>query len=174
MVDIAELYRVMGRFVIGTLNDPSINVYPSNTDITRLPKPIVTMFLHNFNQLSFPIHGEIDEVGIQNKAICFSFTAEFKAYADELHRSESILMNLYSNVGLPKSKTEYFKDVMFFLKTLTPVRSIPISIGGIKESQAILELGFYTYFTVTEDVGLIETVEITNEDTGNVIIASRS
>lgn len=172
-MQIPEIYKIIGLYVEGTLNDPSIKVYPANDTIARLAKPFVIVLLNSFRIIGTPVRRYVDNSNLQEQLLYKRFSVTLKAFADDLQESERILYLLHDHLTTYSAGINYFKGDIRYSRTLTPVTSISTSIDEVNESQSFLELEFQVCTIIEEDAGLIETVIITNEDTGEEITINK-
>lgn len=175
---ISEIYNRIRNFAVLALNNPLVAVGFegfigfSNQDATRPEKPFIMINIGRFSQVDGHILNDIDDNGVQQVVTQKSFTVTFEAYTDDLHDALNLL-NFLENALYTQLAYNVFRSDLASMRTINGVTDISEPAGATIESRAILEVEFRVSQSTSSDVGLIEHIHITNEDTDEEIIINR-
>ena len=167
-MEIRDVYQRIASFVEIVIDDPAVTVIYANGNAPRPEKPFITLGINSLRNLAMPFRNEIDDMGIQNVGSSMAFTAVFNSYADEMHGAERLLNKLERHFRTEIAYLHFRGDIAY-METVFGVSAIPQVEGAVNESRANMECIFNLNQTIEDNVGLIETVEITDELTNTII-----
>lgn len=160
---IRDVYQLIASFIEIVIDDPSVTVIYANGNAPRPEKPFITLEINSLRNLAMPFRYDIDDsTGIQNVGNNMAFTAVFNAYADVRHEAESLLNKLQRHFGTEIAYLHFLGDISY-METIFGISAIPQVEGAINESRATMECIFNLNQTIQDNVGLIETIEVTDE-----------
>jgi hypothetical protein len=164
-MEVNDIYDRLRTFIELVINDASVTVVYANQNGPRPIKPFITISVGPVNTTGMPIKGDIDASGLQQVTSYMSFIGEFNAYSDELHYSEYLLSHVQKYFRTSIAFLHFAGD-MSYLRTVSGVMTIPQVQGVVWENRALLEAEFSVTQSIIDNVGLIESVVITNNGTG--------
>lgn len=167
-MQISSVYQLIASFIEIVVDDPSVTVIYANGNAPRPEKPFITLEINSLRDLAMPFRYEIDDTGVQKVCNSMAFNAVFNAYADGMHESEDMLNKVQRHFGTEIAYLHFQGDIAY-METVFGVSAIPQVEGAITESRSTMECTFNLNQMITDNVGLIETVEITDELTGIIL-----
>ncbi len=168
---ISEIYSKIQSFLSLVLADTFSNVVViyGNQTAPRPLKPFLTIDITSVKHISHAIKNEINDLGIQDVAVYKEIMVMFQTFSDQLHNAESIL-SFVNNKLISDVAYYHFGGNLTFITDMNGVLAVPAIINEINESRAILECKFKFMDDLTDNVGLIERVSITDEINNNNFI----
>jgi hypothetical protein len=169
---ISDIYSKLQTFTVAAINLAGCTVIFANQSTPRPKKPFITISLRSFRNIGTPIVKIVDDQGLQETKISMLFTASFQAFSDKLYEAEDILGTLYIKFAT-ELQNDVFKGEMALQRTLKNVTAIPEALNEQIESRAMLDLEIGFNKVTQHQVGLIETIEITNLINNEEIIINK-
>ncbi len=165
------VYKTICDFITWAINDNSVTVIqafqPTNT---RGIKPFIIVNISDYRTYGTPMYYDIDDEGIQEVGLNKTFTVTLNSFSDNLHQSEQLLNDVKDRLKTNYAKVNFFKEDMAVRGVTLGVNSLPKAISSSNESRSILEISFASTDIITDDVGLIEHIVITNIDGSEIIV----
>lgn len=169
---IKDVYQLIASFIEIVIDDPAVTVIYANGNAPRPEKPFITLEINSLRNLAMPFRNQIDDNGMQNVGSSMAFTAVFNAYADVMHEAEDLLNKLQRHFGTEIAYLHFRGDISY-METVFGVSAIPQATGAVNESRASMECTFNLNQMIEDNVGLIETIEITDELTNITLEINR-
>ncbi len=158
---ISQIYCGLQAFTVIATGLEDGRVIFANQSKTRPLKPFVSISINNFKSISGAIIRSMDDAGKQTIVIPKTCVVRFQSFSDRLHESEELLERLY-NAFATELRNTIFGGELALHRTLKSVSAVPVTLNAEKESQAIVELEFGYNSRIEDDVGIIETIKISD------------
>ena len=171
-MEIRDVYQLIASFIEIVIDDSAVTVIYANGNAPRPKKPFITLEINSLRNLAMPFRNNIDDTGMQSVGSSMAFTAVFNAYADVMHEAEDLLNKLQRHFGTEIAYLHFRGDISY-METVFGVSAIPQVEGAVNESRASIECTFNLNQMIEDNVGLIETIEITDELTNITLEINR-
>lgn len=169
---LSNIYSKIANFITDVIDNENFTVIFANQNAPRPKKPFVTIAISNVRPIGMPCNIEIDNSGVQTLMITKLMLATVECYTDVLHQAEETLELIQNNLRTQKAY-QYFEQELSYMSTVMNIMSMPAVVSSTTENRAIVQFEFLTNQTVFDDLGLIEHIEITNENTNEIIIINK-
>ena len=158
---ISDIYSKLQEFSVAAIGIVACKVIIANQSTPVTKKPYVTITLSGFRNIAKPILKVTDSSGIVTIVTPVVTTASFLSFGDGLHSAETILSNLQSAFN-SELQNNIFKGELALHRILKPISAIPVALNAQMESRAILELELAFNLERIDEVGLIESLYLTD------------
>lgn len=169
---LSNVYSKIANFITDIIDNESFTVIFANQNAPRPKKPFVTISISNIRRIGMPCNLSVDTAGVQTLMLTKLMLVTVECYTDVLHQAEETLELIENNLRTQKAY-EYFEQELSYMFTVMNIMSAPSVVSSTTENRAIVQFEFLINQTLLDDLGLIEHIEITNENTNEIIIINK-
>lgn len=157
----SEIYTRIIDFINAVLDNTAITVQVANQTGEVPSGAWVDLSISNFKNHGGAFSLSLNNTGILDVGFSETFIVSLKAGSNVLHEAEDILSKICKRLYLLIAK-DYFGESLSFMYEAMPVSAIPTVLNQTFQSRAAVDLAFSAAHSIEDDVGIIETVQITN------------